>query len=59
MKARQVKKNKANKKTQYNARVLLFRKLDDDEVKDFHYLKANNKEEFKKKYHGYVLGKKR
>ena len=60
VKARQAKREKTEQRKlkKYNTSVLLFRKLDDDEVKDFHYIKANNKEEFKKKYHGYVLGKK-
>ena len=38
--------------------ALLFYKLNDDDVFAFYDLKKNNKELFKKKFHGYVLGRK-
>ena len=60
VKARQAKREKSElrKLKKYNTSVLLFRKLNEGELVDFYILKTVDKEKFKKKYHGYVLGKK-
>ena len=42
----------------YTLTAMLFYKLSDTEIESFYDLKTNNKAEFNKKYHGYVLGKK-
>ena len=60
VKARHVKKENAKKKQEksWNLSVMLLSKLNDNDLREFYYLKVNDKEKFKKKYHGYVLGKK-